>query len=462
MRKHKIKKIVKTLYFVLLSFFTFHLSLAEDSSNDEKKTNYFDFVPEESDSIIGERVKTIESDLPITYNKTVQGFINYFAIRNRDYTRKMLKRSEMYFPLFEEELKKQNLPIALKYLTIVESGIDPRAKSHAGALGLWQFMPSTGKMYKLDYDWYIDERMSPYKSTEAACNYLKALHGMFNDWELALAAYNCGPGNVRRAIRRSGYKETFWEIYNYLPKETRSYVPQFMAVNYVMRFAAEHNLFVEEEEIKSLPTTDTLLVNQYLNLEVFSKELNICLDDLLDLNPDIKRNVIPAHLTNFKLLVPAKKMTFLQNNLDSILVTSNHKGTETLNTKTPSKHTSSSQGKVKVVYRVKSGDAVGKIAQKYNIRIRDLRTWNNLKGNLIHPGQKLVVYKHSSYFKSKKPAIVAAKKSISRNNLKIYTVKSGDSLWSISHKHGLTVSQLKSLNNLKSNNLRPGQKLKLS
>ncbi|MCP4521707.1 MAG: LysM peptidoglycan-binding domain-containing protein [Cytophagales bacterium] len=430
-----------------------------------KKSKFLDFAPEESDSTIAKRIKAIDSDMEISYNKTVRGFIDYFTIRNRNYSRKILKRADVYFPLFEEQLKKHNIPTDLKYLTIVESAIDPHAKSYVGALGLWQFMPSTGKMFNLDYDWYVDERMSPYKSTEAACLYLKELHGIFNDWELALAAYNCGPGNVRRAIRRSGYKETFWEIYDYLPKETRGYVPQFMAVTYMMHYAEEHNLFVEDNELNTLPKVDTLLVNQYLNLEIFSKELNICVDDLLELNPDIKRNVVPEHRKNFKLLVPSHKMAFLTANKDSILVASNVKGKEELNLKAPSKSRKSSntQGKVRIVYKVRSGDVLGKIAQKYNVKTRDLRTWNNIRGNMIHPGQKLAIYKHSSYFKKKTPKNTVAKNTKKKSipSDKIYTVKSGDSLWSISNKYGLTVKQLKKLNKLKSNSLRPGQKLKL-
>ncbi len=448
---------------LLACFVLSNISLAENFSKDKKVTiKHFDFAPEESDSTIEQRVKAIESDLELSYNITIRGFIDYFTIRNRDYTRKMLQRAEVYFPLFEKELKKHDMPTALKYLTIVESGIDPRAKSHAGALGLWQFMPSTGKMYDLNYNWYIDERMSPYKSTEAACNYLKELHGMFNDWELALAAYNCGPGNVRRAIRRSGYKNTFWQIYKYLPRETRGYVPQFMAVNYVMNYTTEHNLFVDDEMVDVLPTVDTLVVNQYLNLEIFAKEINVCLEDILKLNPDIKRNVVPANAKDFKLLVPSQHMVFLNENLDSVLVASKTKGREQLNMAPARKSKSSnSQGKVKIVYTVRSGDAIGKIAQKYHVSSSSIRTWNRLKGNLIHPGQRLTIYKHPSYFKKSTPQKAVAKKKTSIPNGKIYTVRSGDSLWSISHKYGLTVKKLKALNNLKSNSLRPGQKLKL-
>jgi membrane-bound lytic murein transglycosylase D len=236
-----------------------------------------------------------------------------------------------------------------------------------------------------------------------------------------------------------------------------------MAVNYVMNYTAEHNLFVDEENIDVLPSVDTLIVNQYLNLEIFSKEINICLEDILKLNPDIKRNVIPNNAKNFKLLVPSQRMVFLQENLDSVLVAAKTKGTEQLNMTPSKKSSSSSQGKVKVVYTVRSGDAVGKIAQKYHVSSKNIRTWNRLRGNLIHPGQRLTIYKHPSYFKKTTPKKkqVATKKKSAIPNGKVYTVRSGDSLWSISHKYGMTVKRLKALNNLKSNSLRPGQKLKL-
>ncbi len=411
----------------------------------------FDFAPDEPDSIIRLRVSQIQSEIPISYNNKIRKFIDYFTINHRDYTRKIMTRSEMYFPMIEEILRQEGVPDDLKYLTIVESALNPKARSRVGALGLWQFMPATGKMYKLDYDWYVDERMDPYKATVAAARYLKTLHGMFNDWELALAAYNCGPGNVRRAIRRSGYKKTFWEIYNYLPRETRGYVPQFMAVNYVMRHTDEHNLFIENAP--SLQSHDTYVVNQYVNLDVLARELNLCKEEILALNPEIKRDVVPAHLKNYELRLPCHKMPTLKDKELAILDSVKVRGKEELNQQVASK--SSTAGKQKLVYKVKSGDVLGSIAQRYHVRVSDLRRWNGISGNRIYVGQRLAIYKDASYFKA------SPRKSTTPARGQVYIVQPGDSLWSISRKYGMSVDQLKRINGLRSNGLKAGQRLKL-
>lgn len=423
-----------------------------------------DFAPDFSDSIINARINAItDSDMDITFNDKVRSFIDYFSIRNRDYTRLMLARKNAYFPIFEEYLKKHNMPEALKYLTIVESGMNPKAKSHAGAMGLWQFMPSTGKMYKLNYDWYIDEKMDPYKSTEAACKFLKQLHNMFHDWELALAAYNCGPGNVRKAIKRSGYKKTFWEIYNYLPRETRSYVPQFHAVNYLMRYAPEHNLFPEEKFYQI--SSDTIIINQYFNVKTLCNMTGICLPTMETLNPELKRNVVPDYKKNYPLRVPKDYMSIIQANLSDILDSAKVKGKEESTVKQSWAKGSGTEGKEKTYYRVKSGDVLGKIAQRYGVSITALRSWNNIRSNnTIYVGQKLVVYKHPTYFKKTTPKTrtAVAKTSIDVPKGKIYTVQPGDTLWEISKKYkDLSIEDIKRLNNLTHDKLKPGQKLRL-
>jgi membrane-bound lytic murein transglycosylase D len=423
---------------------------------------YVDFAPDEPDSIIAQRIATIDSDIDIVFNNKVRGFIDYFSIRNRDYTRKLLIRQTAYFPMFEKMLKKHNMPDALKYLTVVESAINPVAQSPVGALGLWQFMPATGKMYKLDYNNYMDERMDPEKSTEAACLYLKRLHAMFNDWEMALAAYNCGPGNVRRAIRRSGYKKTFWEVYSFLPRETRSYVPQFMAVNYVMRFAAEHNLQADYND--QLAASDTIIINQYTNLHGLSEHLGICHDDLVKMNPELLTNVVPESMSGYALKVPAHTAQYIRENRDSLNVLTSVKVTETQNYRKRRRTSSSSStsGKERIVYRVKSGDVLGKIAERYHVRASDLRRWNRIgSSNVIRVGQKLSIYKSSSYFKKTSNSSVASTPKVIPAN-KTHTVRSGDTLWSISRQYnGLSIDKLKELNNLDGSGIKPGQKLKL-
>ncbi len=422
----------------------------------------YDFAPDFSDSIIAKRISLLKGDIAVTFNPKVRNFIDYFSIRNRDYTRKMLRRKDAYFPMFEAALKRHNMPTDLKYLTIVESGINPKAKSHVGALGMWQFMPATGKSFGLDYDYYIDERMDAYKATEAACKFLGSLYRMFGDWEMALAAYNCGPGNVRRAIRKSGYKKTFWEVYKYLPRETRSYVPQFMAVSYLMRHADDHNIYINEHEIEAIPAHDSLIVNQYFNLTAFAKESGICIDELLLLNPEIKRNVIPDFKKDYVLKVPSRVELLESDMLVAYLDSAKKKGSEDLNYGSPHPKSTSTQGKNRITHYVRSGDVLGKIASRYGVRVSNIKIWNNLRSDRINIGQKLSIYKDPSYFKKTAPKSTVASKPVDLKSGTIYTVKSGDSLWGISKKYNnVSVEQIKKMNNLSGNSLKVGQKLKL-
>ena len=208
----------------------------------------YEYIPDATYDQIEERLKKINSEIPLNFNTRVKSFVDYFTVRDREYTKMVLGRSTYYFPIFEEILAKYNLPDELKYLAIVESGLKSTARSRAAAVGLWQFIYFTGRSYGLHSDWYVDERMDPVKSTEAAARYIKSLYNMFGDWELALAAYNCGPGNVRKAIRRSGYKKKFWDIYRYLPRETRGYLPQFVAITYAFNYQEEHNFILDDSE----------------------------------------------------------------------------------------------------------------------------------------------------------------------------------------------------------------------
>jgi membrane-bound lytic murein transglycosylase D len=412
----------------------------------------YEYIPaEETPELVADRLSCLQRTIPLTYNNNVHGFINFFTIRNRDYTRLMLRRKDLFFPLFEKHLARHNLPDELKYLSIIESGLNPRAISRANAVGLWQFMSFTGRYFGLHNDGYIDDRMDPEKATEAACRYLKQLHTIFGNWELALAAYNSGPGTVKRAIRRSGYKKTFWEIHRYLPRETRSYVPQYVAIIYAMSYAEEHNLAnLAPEEVMPY---DTVTLRHYVHLETFAQLTGTCVDDLHALNPSLRRNAVPQREKPFILKVPVAAKLTLMDNQASILDSSSRVGRKEIEAVVKNSP-GNTTGREPVVYKVKYGDVLGLIAQRYKVRLEDLRKWNNLRSNMIRTGQKLTIW----VIPSTKTQASAAPVTSSTGN--IYVVQDGDTLWDISRKFkGLTVEKLKTLNNLKDNQLSPGMKL---
>ncbi|HEY8399873.1 MAG TPA: transglycosylase SLT domain-containing protein [Cytophagaceae bacterium] len=420
-----------------------------------------DFIPNVPDELIADRLSCLEKEIQLTFNSRIRSFIDYFTVKNRKYAQIMERRKQVYFPIFEEYLAKYNMPDELKYLAIVESGLNPKAISRAGAAGLWQFMPATGKQYGLTQNAYIDERLDPYKSTEAACKYLKDLYRMFGDWELALASYNCGPGNVRRAIRKSGYKDSFWGIYNFLPVETRGYVPQFVALTYVMNHLNDHNIYADSLEYPM--DFDTIHIQQYVNLELLCEELNICMEDVMKLNPALKKSYIPENL-NYALRIPSDVTTKYALNKVHIMDVCSKRINE------PESAIASSEVKQapqqqRIIYTVKKGDVLSKIAERHGVGLSQVKAWNKMKNTTIYPGQKLVIYKSGDYFKTSTSQTVAKSSSSTGQKPipKYHYVQPGDTLWTISRKYdGLTIEKIKKLNNLKSSEIKAGQKLKLS
>lgn len=419
----------------------------------------YDYVPDFTYEEVADRLSCIETTIPLHYNLRVKGFIDYFTVRDRDYTREILNRKDYYFDIFEPVLSKYNMPDEIKYLAVVESGLRSNAVSHANAVGLWQFIHSTGKIYGLNNNWYIDDRMDPLLATDAACRHLTDLYRMFNDWELALAAYNCGPGNVRKAIKRSGYKKDFWEIFNYLPRETRSYVPQFVAIIYALNYAEEHNLYPEKPF--SLPKTDTIQVSQYLHLETFSALSGICMEDLLALNPAVKRGAIPDGFTNFPLNIPLQKLAQVKENRVVWFDSAGKVGKEQL--EYLSRNTPGSVfGREKIIYKVRSGDVLGSVAQKHHVTIADIKKWNNFSSNTIYIGQNLNIWVLPTYSSTTKSTYTASAQSTTTSmsiTSGIYKVQPGDTLWGISKSSNISVEQIKSMNNLTSNVIQPGQSL---
>ncbi|WP_128544359.1 lytic transglycosylase domain-containing protein [Larkinella soli] len=461
-------------------------------------------VPEET---LRDRLGKLEKSIALNYNKTVHGFIDYFTFRKPSYTKKVMERMPMFFPLYERLLAEHDLPDELKYLSIVESSLDPKAVSRVGAGGLWQFMPYTGSDYKLYQDEYIDERMDPVKSTVAACKYLKQLYNVFGDWHLALAAYNSGPGTVKRAMRRSG-GDSFWTIYNFLPKETRAYVPQFIALTYMMNFANDHGIYAEAPEYP-IPC-DTIHVNGFMSIERFAKFTGVPLADLQKMNPCIMTGILPEHTRNFVLRVPRDRFDFFEANRLAILDSASRFPSVSTNMLLASAEsvsygldsarrydyfpfTSANEEQArenrvvvaanapageeedmeevvkkkprKTYHIVKKGEVLNRIAEKYDVELYDLKKWNHLRSTSIRRGQKLVIMKEPEA-----PVRVArAEKTGERREVarkgktykpKYHRVQDGDTLWNISQRYSdLTVEQLKKLNRIKGNSLRPGQRL---
>jgi membrane-bound lytic murein transglycosylase D len=322
-----------------------------------------------------------ESPMDLRFNETTKGFIDLYARRRKDLSSRVLGLAPLYFPLIEESFDKHGIPLELKYLAIVESALNPKARSRAGAVGLWQFMYSTGKMYGLKITSYVDERMDPYKSTEAAAKYLKYLYTLYDDWNMALAAYNSGPGNVNKAIRRSGGRKDYWSIRPFLPRETRSYVPAFIAVNYIMNHAGDHNIYPEACQY-SYFACDTLNISKQLRFDQLSAFTGMSMEEIAQLNPTYKTGIIPENGRKHTLCLPKEKIGVFLANEDSIYEYKKEEIPEEM--VVPERDM--------ITYRVRSGDVLGVIAQRHGVSVRNLREWNNLRGTTIYPGQKLIIY----------------------------------------------------------------------
>ena len=418
---------------------------------------HYEYIPDFTYEEVAERIEKMESEMDFELNDRVFSFIQYFTVRNREYMKMVLARKEQYFPMYEETMKDYGMPVEIRHLSIIESGLDPKIKSHMGAMGLWQFMPATGREYGMEVNPDIDDRMDPEKSTKAAAKYLKALYKMFGNWEVALAAYNCGPGNVRKAIRHSGGKNTFWGIYDYLPKETRSYVPQFQAMLYILNHLEEHNLHLEEP---SYPMEyEQLNFDKTFQLKTLASLTEVCLKDLEKLNPSIKQGRIPESHRSMSIRIPKSKAFFIKENLawisDSLSKAAPILVASTSQVETATKGSSPQQTTSRIAYKVKSGDAIGTIASRHGVTLTQIKQWNNLSSNLIKEGQILIIHSNSN----RSSSTTIALNSDNPTSSKTYTVRPGDSLWMISQKHSLSIEQIKRLNNLNTTQIKPGQRL---
>ena len=455
-----------------------------DSSEVSLDKSYSTDIPDE---LYIQRLTDIEQEVNLTYNKTVKSYIKMYTERKRELVEVMLGLTTYYFPVFEETLDKYNMPIELKYLPVIESALNPTARSRAGANGLWQFMYGTGKQMGLEISTFVDERRDPVKATDAAARYLEKLYNTYGDWHLAIAAYNCGPGNVNRAIRRSGGKRNYWDIYYRLPRETRGYVPAFIAAMYTMEYYKEHNLQPRLPEISLI--TDTIMVNNYLHFDQIEAILNIDKEEIRALNPMYRRDVIPAkNNRSYPLILPEEMVYEFIDNDSTVFAYEREKYFPNNILKEPSQSSASYftpvdvKGKAKVFYTVKSGDNVGYISSWFNVRASDLKYWNNINRNLIRAGQKLVVYvpegqkakyekintmsfaqKQASVGKASSTGNTQAQSKTLDPDYIYYQVKKGDTLWKISEKYaGISSDEIKRLNNLTNErSLYIGQQLKI-
>lgn len=422
----------------------------------------------ENDSVYEARLQAIENVMPMTYNDNVQTFIDFFMIRRPSFTKSMLEKKEFYFPIFEKYLAQYNMPDELKYLSLLESGLNPKAVSRAKAVGLWQFMTVTGREQGLLINEHIDERMHIEKSTDAACRYLRTLYKMFGDWDLALAAYNSGPGTIRRAMKQSG-KTDYWEIHNYIPKDTRVYVPQFIAIAYMMNYADLHGIY--PEKLLCPVPTEPLYIDGYFDLTVFSELSGVEKDELAFLNPHIKTTKLPASTCDFVIQVPKEKIDRILENsvaifdsagkapfVPEVLLAKEEESDIPAETETIVKT-------ITVRHKVRRGEFLNKIAARYNVSVNEIKQWNRMKSSKVMVGQTLTIKQQKTIVKSVTPQLAVKKpmKETVDRTPSYHTVQPGDTLWNISQRYnGLSIDQLKRLNNLNGNTLKVGQKLKIA
>lgn len=408
-----------------------------------------------SDSVYMHRLYNLPTDMELSFNPVVRSYIEMYSSRRRDLVSYMLSLGNYYYPMFEQALDRYGLPLELKYLPVIESALNPVAVSRMGATGLWQFMLRTGKQYHLEVNSLVDERRDPYKSTEAAASYLNDLYNIYGDWNLVIAAYNCGPGNVNKAIARSGGKQDYWAIYYNLPRETRGYVPAFIAATYVMNYNDEHQICPKESsgEFMSL---DTIHVKNEIHFKQISAVLDIPIEDIRRYNPQFKRDIIPGNHKPYTLVLPAKQMYAFISKSDEIM---NHNRslylTHRKQTLTDQYDGTATSGNfINTYYRIKKGDTLGGIARKNRTTVGRLQRMNGLRSTKLSIGQRLIV--------SQKVKPVEIKEELaSSGDLKntYYRIKSGDTLGSLASTHRTTVAQLKSMNGMKSSTLAIGRRI---
>ena len=417
--------------------------------------------------LLKKRLAILDAKTPfhVSYNADLEYLIKRYLKTRKKSLSNLMAKAKFYFPLFEEKLDKYDIPLEVKYLAIVESALQPKARSRVGATGLWQFMYQTGKQYGLQVSSYVDDRQDPVLATDAACRFLADLYNIFDDWDLALAAYNSGAGNVNKAIRRSGGNKNYWNIRSFLPRETANYLPIFYATLYLFEYAEEHNLQASDDFNLHYFEVDSVQVKRLITFEQIQTTTGIEEELLAFLNPAYKLDIVP-HIKgkNYSLVLPREYIGLFVHNEASIYA---YAAAEEAKREKPLPEYSELQQKIR--YRVRSGDYLGKIAKKYGVSVNRIKRWNNLRSTKLRIGQRLTIYprhvaantkkKTTTTKKSKKKS---SKKVVPKGSYVTYVVKEGDSLWSISQKYkNVSVSQIKDWNSIRGSKLSIGAKLKI-
>lgn len=452
------------------------------------------------------RLSKLPTDIEMPYNQIVRSYIDMYVQRRRELVENMLGMSLYYMPIFEEALERKGLPLELKYLPVIESALNPDAVSRAGATGLWQFMLPTARGLGLEVNTLVDERRDPYASSEAAASYLKQLYEMYNDWSLAIAAYNCGPGNVNKAVRRSGINNPdFWSIYYFLPQETRGYVPAFIAANYVMTYYNQHN--ISPALARKPIVTDSIHINKRVHFQQIADVLSLPVEEIRVLNPQYRRDIIPGDVRPYALVLPGMQVHSYIMSEDSVLTHDGSRYSRRQVVEPTAMNAESDEYTSKLVvkkHKVKRGETLSSIASKYGVTVADIKSWNGLKKNKISRGKTLKIHTYERIPKPKseqvaeaaskvqdvaesvdsvsgvesksvavkevaeeKPKVVKEEKKAKTSKAKKepqytrYKVRKGDTLSKISRRYGVTVEQIQRASGLKSTKLSIGQTLKI-
>ena len=439
----------------LLSIWYLHRQARNSDEGDSYDMDTIRFSSNVPDEVMKSRLEKMNSFITLPYNDKVRNYMVLYSEKMPTKMSTILGLCQYYMPIFEETFNKYNLPDELKYMAVIESALNPVAVSRAGAKGMWQFMFRTAQLYGLEINSFVDERLDPFKSADAAARYLTDSYNVFGDWNLAISSYNCGSGNINKAIRRNGGKRDFWSVYDYLPRETRGYVPAFVGAMYAIHYSKEYGLTPVNMQMPA--QLDTFEIHKNLHFKQISELVGIPVDELRNLNPQYIKDVIPGDSKTYILRIPYNYSSDFVAHEDSIYT---YKASEYLNPQTLVDGAKRSSGETysggTITYKVKKGDTLGKIAARYHVTVNQLKKWNHLRSTNLSIGQKIRIYKGGGA-----PTTSAVKSASSQLNYTEYTVKAGDSLYGIARQFpGTTAEKIMKFNGI-GENIKPGMKLRI-